>query len=378
MRYSRRRASLAVASVAAVAALVFIPSTTVQAQAGNPAASAYGANIQVNGEDVLPPTPAVEVATPPGDATETVIDVPAAPVVVNGTLTATANVHAARDIASGLTVVEQAVAGPYNGRGLAQIENAELLYEVAGEGVPLLSAAVIRSEAAVVCGATPSYTANSEIIDLAIAGNDVPLNAPVQDLIDAISAALTDSGLNAVADVQRNVVSQIAGGGIAVDALVVTVLSAVGDVPLAQVRLAHAEVTAAACTPKPQCSDGADNDGDAKIDAADPGCHTDGNANNAASYVPTDNDERNAQCSDATDNDGDARIDIADPGCHSDGNAGNPASYVASDDDESNDAARAAGAVLPRTGGEAGFPLLGAGLATLAALGMRLRRRIIG
>src|SRR5207244_2597437 len=131
-----------------------------------------------------------------------------------------------------------------------------------------------------------------EVIDLSVAGTPIPLNAPVQDLIDAISGALTDSGLNAVADVQRNVVTPIAGGGIGVDALVVTVLSAAGATPLAQVRLAHAEVTAGACAAAPQCSDKADNDGDAKIDAADPGCHSDGNASNPATYVPSDNDER--------------------------------------------------------------------------------------
>ena len=40
------------------------------------------------------------------------------------------------------------------------------------------------------------------------------------------------------------------------------------------------------------CSDGRDNDGDARIDAADPGCHTDGNPGNAATYDPRRNSER--------------------------------------------------------------------------------------
>jgi hypothetical protein len=321
---------MAATAAVALAAFAIAPA----AHAASPAASAFGANVQVSGQDVIPPTPAVSVATPPGDATDTVIDIPGSPVIVNGTLTATANAHPTANIASGLTVVQQGVAGPYNARGLAQIEGADVLYEVAGAGVSLVSAAAIRSEAAVVCGTTPSYTANSEIVDLAVAGTDIPLNAPVQDLIDAISGALTDSGLNAVADVQRNVVTPIAGGGIGVDALVVTVLSAVGDTPLATIRLAHAEVTAAACPAKPQCSDGVDNDGDAVIDTNDPGCHSDGNAANPATYVPSDNDE-------------------------------------------TNEAPRAvAAAQLPRTGSEAGLPLAGAGLLTLGALGMRLRRRL--
>lgn len=71
--------------------------------------------------------------------------------------------------------------------------------------------------------------------------------------------------------------------------------------------------------PPPQCSDGVDNDGDGKIDLADPGC-----------TGPTDNDETNvtpaAQCADGLDNDSDGKIDYpADPGCSS-----------ATDNDETN------------------------------------------
>jgi len=40
-----------------------------------------------------------------------------------------------------------------------------------------------------------------------------------------------------------------------------------------------------------QCSDNIDNDSDSKIDAADPQCHTDGNASNPATYDPTDSNE---------------------------------------------------------------------------------------
>jgi hypothetical protein len=44
------------------------------------------------------------------------------------------------------------------------------------------------------------------------------------------------------------------------------------------------------CT-SPQCSDIIDNDGDGYVDANDPGCHSDGNTANPASYDPNDNDE---------------------------------------------------------------------------------------
>ena len=117
MRIPHRRQRLALTAAALAVALAFIPFGTA-AKAAGPAASAFGANVQVNGEDVVPPTPVAAVATRPGDATETAIDIPAEPIAVSGTLTATANSHAARDIASGLTVVQQAVAGPYHGRGL--------------------------------------------------------------------------------------------------------------------------------------------------------------------------------------------------------------------------------------------------------------------
>jgi hypothetical protein len=48
------------------------------------------------------------------------------------------------------------------------------------------------------------------------------------------------------------------------------------------------------CNPqacKPQCSDTIDNDGDGKIDSADPGCHSDGNPLNPVTYNPNLNDE---------------------------------------------------------------------------------------
>ena len=155
----------------------------------------------------------------------------------------------------------------------------------------------------------------------------------------------------------------------------------------------------------PQCSDGVDNDGDGLIDAADPGCHSDGNANNPASYVPSDNDESNGtpsspapthaganngngngagvkglkgsghkpQCSDGIDNDGDNLVDEADPGCHSDGNAHNASSYNPNDDSEVNGTVPASSAGLPFTGTDVlTVALIGA---LLLAAGIALRTR---
>ena len=70
----------------------------------------------------------------------------------------------------------------------------------------------------------------------------------------------------------------------------------------------------------PQCSNNTDDDADGLVDASDPGCHTDFNAGNSASYNQNLNNEAAAapptpQCADGTDNDGDGKTDTADPGC---------------------------------------------------------------
>jgi hypothetical protein len=221
------------------------------AQSTRPAVSAFGADVVLNGEALVPPTPTAVVETPTGDASETLIDIPADPVVVSGTLTATANAHDAPDITSGLTVVPQELEGPYDARALAQVEQLGVAYDVAATDVPLVSAALIRSEAVVTCSPTPTFAATSEIIDLAIGGTAVPVNGPVQDLIDAVGDALEQTGLNAVVDVQRNVVTELEGGGIAVDALVITLLAAAGETPLGVIHIAHAELGAGACVPEP-------------------------------------------------------------------------------------------------------------------------------
>lgn len=61
---------------------------------------------------------------------------------------------------------------------------------------------------------------------------------------------------------------------------------------------------------KKQCNDGIDNDGDDKIDLADPGCSSSNDDDESDDPIPP-------QCSDGLDNDGDDKIDLADPGCSS-------------------------------------------------------------
>ncbi|MEY4747016.1 MAG: hypothetical protein RLZZ416_65 [Candidatus Parcubacteria bacterium] len=87
-----------------------------------------------------------------------------------------------------------------------------------------------------------------------------------------------------------------------------------------------------------QCSDGIDNDEDGMTDAADPSCHSDFNASNAASFDPAlDNEAAQgaSQCSDGHDNDNDGKTDASDPGCHGDFNASNASTYDPTRNDES-------------------------------------------
>lgn len=349
-----KRATLAAVAVAVLAA-VHAPTAASADPTRDGTASAFGASVSITDQNVTT-QPEVKSTQAEEDASETVIGIPGAPLAVSGTLTASAAVHADGDIASGLLQNKQAAAGPYNARGFGEIEGAQVLLDSVGEGVSLLRADAIRAEAVAVCaGETVTYDAQSEIINLQIGGEDVPLNAPLQDLIDGISEVLTTSGLNQVVDIQRNVVTKTAEGA-SVDALRVTVLSAAGDNPLGTVVLGHAEVSGVVCgaaaTP-PECSDDVDNADaeDTLADEDDPGCHTDGDPGNPDSYDPTDDDETDAptdkpECSDGVDNadSEDTLADEADPGCHTDGDPDNPDSYDPTDDDESNGG-------LPRTGG---------------------------
>lgn len=375
-------------------ALVVVPAGPAAAdEIGAGTAGAYGATVSLAGNALVPPTPEVEVVAPPGDnVQETTIDIPADPLAVSGTLTASARVHGPSDIPSSLQVNTQEVAGPYNAQGMALIEGLDVLLDVPTGGVSLVSADAVRAEAVAVCSAGGvQYSANSEIVNLDIAGEDVPLNGPIEDILDAVGDLLEQSGLNQVVDVQRNVVTESANG-IAVDALVVTVLAAAGT-PVVEARIGHAEASAVSCGNMPECSDGADNDGDGHIDhPADPQCTSpqddseapecsngrdddgDGAIDFPADPGCTDaNDDSEAdapECSDGRDNDGDGRIDHpADPGCTD-----------VNDDSENSDGSGVQNTggqrgSLARTGGESGMTAAAA-LALAGLAGLALRRRL--
>ena len=241
-------------------------------------------------------------------------------------------------------------------------------------------------------GQAPVIQTRGEVINLG--GTGVPIPAPGC----ANGTPDTQTGLPGLLPIICNA-EEIVGASAVREALDVFALQ-VGTNSLLKETTAAAEALTVAPEAGAACEDGVDNDGDGVIDAADPGCHTDGNPNNPASFDPNDPDEADAgtagtggsgddgddrgdtQCSDGRDNDGDGVIDEDDPGCHTDGNANNPDSYDPDDDSEAGGAGGGAGGggsgdldsgALPFTGTD----IIGISLAGLLVLagGLLLRRR---
>jgi LPXTG-motif cell wall-anchored protein len=255
-------------------------------------------------------------------------------------------------------------------------------------------------------GQAPQVANSSQVINLG--GN--PVGLPNTGCANGTPD--TDAGLPGLLPIVCNA-EEIVGAAAVREALDVFALQT-GTTSLLKETTAASESLSVAPPEggKTQCSDGIDNDGDGKVDAADPGCHTDGKPDNQKSYDATDNDESDKaggnagagngggggkggggnegagnggggnegagnggpQCSDTVDNDGDGVIDAADPGCHSDGNPKNKASFNPKDNSEGGGGAKGLNAgALPFTGTDViGIAL--AGLLMLAG-GLMLRRR---
>jgi LPXTG-motif cell wall-anchored protein len=261
--------------------------------AGGGDAYAFGATVTLTDQALLEPTPEASASAPafPAEDSQTLIPIPAEPLAVNGTLIASGSVHQNADLTSELEVEDQAVAGPYNARAVGQAEDVEVLIDAVATDVPLVEADVIRGEVVAKCtGDAIEYSASSEFANLVVAG-DATLGGVVNDIVDELFPGLDP--LDPLVNIEENVITELPDG-LAVDALVVTVLEAAdAEVGLVQARIGHAELTGVSCGALPQCSDTTDNDGDGVIDAADPGCHSDGDPNNPDTYDPNDDDETN-------------------------------------------------------------------------------------
>jgi hypothetical protein len=302
---------------------------------------AFGGTVTLAGTDVLPPTPESSASLTGSDSdSDTLIEVPAGPLLVDGTLISSVTVHEDADVVSELT---HSVPGPYNAQALGQVESLDVLLDVPEAGIPLVGADLITGEVVAKCvGDTVEYSATSDDVDLAVAGEGA-LGDLTEEILDTLFPGLDP--VDPIVNVEQDVQTPLPDG-LAVDALVVTVLEAADPTAgLVQVRLGHAELSGVTCGDPgggggtPECSDGVDNDDDGVADEDDPGCHTDGDADNPDSYNPNDDDESDdgggpPACSDGVDNDDDGVADEDDPGCHTDGDADNPDSYDPNDDDE--------------------------------------------
>lgn len=245
-------------------------------------------------------------------------------------------------------------------------------------------------------GEAPKTLNTSTVI--ALGGNGLPL--PAAGCADGTPD--TVGGLPPLLPIVCNA-DEIVGAAAVREALDVFVLTAGNSSLLKETTAASESVSIAPAGPEkpgPQCSDKVDNDGDGVIDGKDPGCHSDNNPKNDASYNPSDDDERDRRtppttgsgptgegpgddgdgegpggggggtpaCSDNADNDGDGAVDMADPGCSS-----------PSDDSEAGGARTAGADSLPFTGTDvtglalAGLLLLGGGLLMRRREGSRAR-----
>ena len=243
-------------------------------------------------------------------------------------------------------------------------------------------------------GAAPVVTQTSRVINLSQTGIPLPAAGCANGTPD------TQAGLPGLLPIICNAEELVGNNAGVREALDVFALQ-VGTNSLLKETTAAAESLSVAPEAGTQCTDTIDNDGDGVADTNDPGCHTDNNAANPASFDPTDNDERDrrastggsgdqgddgdAQCEDGRDNDGDGVIDEDDPGCHEGNNINNP--YNPDDDSEGSDGGAGGGGgggagagsgdlddgALPFTGTDViGIAL--AGLLVLAG-GLLLRRR---
>jgi LPXTG-motif cell wall-anchored protein len=249
-------------------------------------------------------------------------------------------------------------------------------------------------------GAAPVVTQTSQVIGLGGTGVALPAAGCANGTPD------TQAGLPGLLPIICNAEELVGNNAAVREALDVFALQ-VGTNSLLKATTAASESLSVAPEGGTQCSDGIDNDGDGLIDDLDPGCHSDGNAGNPNSYVPSDNDESDgtgtgsgtgtgngngssgagngggkAQCADKKDNDGDGVIDADDPGCHEGNNINNP--YNPDDDSEGSDNGGGGGGGNGGSGnlGSGELPFTGtdvigislAGLLVLAG-GLLLRRR---
>jgi hypothetical protein len=264
-------------------------------------ARAFGASIDLLNSPLLPPTPNVTAGPGPGTGSNNLLTVPLSTLVSAGVVSAkartTLNPVITPELPADRLRVFQPAGAPrpaaFNAQAYARVTGAVIAAQEGAELPPavgalfgqgtVLSADVIHAEALVGCVAGGAViVGGSQLAGATLLGVDL--------------TQLLDGTLNQVVPIGNTVLSLLGGSLIANETVQTTNGVAINalhlNVPnLLDVTLAHAEVSGAACREAPECSDGIDNDGDGRIDIADPECHTDGNPDNPASYDPNDDSE---------------------------------------------------------------------------------------
>jgi hypothetical protein len=219
--------------------------------ASSSSASAYGAQVTVLGTQLVPPTPSVAVSQPPDTGRtlngniNTTLPVDLQGVAVTGVVVAVGEAHRADDIVPALTTSLGAGSDPVtltgvNSRGLARAENLNILGNIpltdllAGAVVSqgLVSAGSVQAEAVAKCvNNQPVFDTGYNIVDLKVAGTDIPLNSLLAPILDALD-------LPGVVTVTLGETGTLPGGGVFINALRISV-------PLLQadIIVGHAEAS---------------------------------------------------------------------------------------------------------------------------------------
>ncbi|MBI4090676.1 MAG: DUF5011 domain-containing protein, partial [Candidatus Komeilibacteria bacterium] len=213
--------------------------------------------------------------------------------------------------------------------GASQAVSVDWTAEEAGEYTLYLCADVNGPVGAV---AESDETNNCSSLSFTVTALDDENTQPVITLLGSdpmdliIGSVFTDPGATALDPEDGDITDSIVIGGDEVStttAGVYIITYNVTDSDGAAAEEVTRTVNVNESEPTTECSDGIDNDDDGLIDAEDPACHTDQDADNEESYDPDLDDESNdpqeeelPQCSDGIDNDGDGKIDFPDdPGC---------------------------------------------------------------
>ena len=228
-------------------------------------ASAFGTTASVSGSVVIPPTPTAVAVAPPDASQERNSTVPltAGELTLTGALNAVAQARQADELLVALTPASlaNAPAGSSepitlvapNTRAFGSAANASVLITALPAGLPqdafdlisnaggaLVNAGVVQAEAVAKCvGGKPQFDTGFNVVDLELAGTQIPL---VGDLVTTIVDALgANSPLAGLVSITKGEVTQLADG-VAINALRVRLLGVAGGTPLVDVIIGHAEV----------------------------------------------------------------------------------------------------------------------------------------